>query len=72
MIGQGMDPSAAKAKVGMVVEGMFTAEAAYALAKKAGVEMPITEQIYKVIQGKITARDAVEILMGRDKKHEQE
>ena len=72
MIGQGMDPSAAKAKVVMVVEGMFTAEAAYALAKKAGVEMPITEQIYKVIQGKITARDAVEILMGRDKKHEQE
>ncbi|MGI6257850.1 MAG: NAD(P)H-dependent glycerol-3-phosphate dehydrogenase [Anaerovoracaceae bacterium] len=71
MIGQGMDPSAATAKVGMVVEGMFTAEAAYALAQKAGVEMPITEQIYKVIQGKTTARDAVEILMGRDKKHEQ-
>ena len=58
------------AKVGMVVEGMFTAEAAYELAKIAGVEMPITEAIYKVTKGEITAPQALEALMGRSRKSE--
>lgn len=70
MIGEGMSPSEATAKVGMVVEGMYTTEAAYQLAKKVGVEMPITECIYNVINGKIDAKEAVEVLMGREKKHE--
>ena len=54
----------------MVVEGMFTAEAAHDLSKKAGVEMPITEAIYNVIQGKLDVHDALEILMGRPRKAE--
>lgn len=52
MIGEGLKPEEATKKVGMVVEGMFTTEAAYELAKSHGVEMPITEQIYRVIRGK--------------------
>ena len=71
MIGEGMSPAEATEKVGMVVEGMFTTEAAYELAKREGVEMPITEDIYRAIKGEITAADAVGILMGRSKKHEQ-
>lgn len=71
MIGEGMRPAEATEKVGMVVEGMFTTEAAYQLAQREGVEMPITEAIYQTIQGKMTAADAVGILMGREKKHEQ-
>jgi len=71
MIGEGMSPAEATKKVGMVVEGMFTTEAAYELAKREGVEMPITESIYRAIQGEITAAEAVEMLMGREKKHEQ-
>ncbi|MGN0658056.1 MAG: NAD(P)H-dependent glycerol-3-phosphate dehydrogenase [Emergencia sp.] len=71
MIGEGVKPSEAVEKVGMVVEGMFTAEAAYQLAQKVGVEMPITECIYNCINEKITAREAVELLMGRDKKNEK-
>lgn len=70
MIGEGMSPAEATEKVGMVVEGMFTTEAAYELAKREGVEMPITEAIYRTVQGEITAAEAVEILMGREKKHE--
>jgi len=70
MMGEGMAPEEAVAKVGMVVEGMFTAEAAYELAKIAGVEMPITDVIYKVIKGDLKATDAVEMLMGRDKRPE--
>ncbi|MBR0598851.1 NAD(P)H-dependent glycerol-3-phosphate dehydrogenase [Sinanaerobacter chloroacetimidivorans] len=72
MIGEGMKPSEATKKVGMVVEGMFTTEAAYQLALKVGVEMPITEQIYNVINEKIDAREAVTSLMTRQKKHEKE
>ena len=71
MIGEGMAPAEATEKVGMVVEGMFTTEAAYQLAKRENVEMPITEAIYRAIKGEITAADAVELLMGRTKKHEQ-
>ena len=72
MIGEGMTPQDAVAHVGMVVEGMFTAEAAYELAKKVGVEMPITEAIYGVINGTVNAREAVIALMTRQRKHEKE
>lgn len=70
MIGEGMRPKDAVHEIGMVVEGIFTAEAAYELAKKVGVEMPITECIYNCINEKITAKEAVELLMGRDRKNE--
>ena len=71
MIGEGMSPKETIEKVGMVVEGMFTAEAAYQLAQRVKVEMPITEQIYKAIQGEVDPRDAVNNLMTRERKHEQ-
>lgn len=70
MIGEGITPQQAIENVGMVVEGMYTAEAAYQLAKNVGVEMPITEAIYEVINGRVDAQKAVWSLMGRDRKHE--
>lgn len=70
MMGEGMDPQEAVKKVGMVVEGMFTAEAAYELAKIAEVEMPITDAIYNITTGKLQASDALTALMGREKRHE--
>lgn len=72
LIGQGLSPAEASAKVGMVVEGMFTTEAAYELARAKGIQMPITEHIYEVIQGRMDAREAVKRLMTRKKKHERE
>jgi len=72
LIGQGMVPKEATKKIIMVVEGISTAEAAYELAGKTGVEMPITESIYNVIKEKIEARDAVNSLMTRERKHESE
>lgn len=71
MIGEGMSPSKAVEEVGMVVEGMFTADAAYELAQKVGVEMPITEAIYKCVHEEISAVDAVNSLMGRNRKNEK-
>ena len=72
LIGQGVPPEDAKKQIGMVVEGITTAEAAYALAQQIGIEMPITECIYKVIHGEMDARDAVSLLMERDKKNEMQ
>lgn len=72
LIGQGAAPEEATQKVGMVVEGMYTAEAAYQLAQKAAVEMPITEAIYGIINGTVDARQAVKALMTRQRKHEKE
>ena len=72
MIGEGMEPQEATAKVGMVVEGMFTTESAYDLAVREGVDMPITTALYNVINGKISAREALELLMGREKRHEED
>ena len=71
MIGEGMKPEDAVEKVGMVVEGMFTAEAAYELAQSVGVEMPITEMIYKCIKGEVGPKEAVTMLMTREKKNEK-
>ena len=70
MIGEGVRPSEATEKIGMVVESMFTAVATYELSKKVGADMPITHCIYECINERITPQEAVELLMSRDKKHE--
>lgn len=72
MIGEGMKPSEATKKVGMVVEGMYTTKAAYELSEKHGIEMPITEKIHEVINENIDAKTAVTALMTRQKKNEIE
>jgi glycerol-3-phosphate dehydrogenase (NAD(P)+) len=72
MIGEGMDPAEAVRKVGMVVEGVHTAEAAWRLARREHTEMPITEQIHKVITGRADTKDAAFTLMTRQKRHETE
>jgi len=72
LIGQGIEPSEAVRQIGMVVEGVFTTDAAYVLSKEYGVEMPITEQIYRILKEGADAKDAVLRLMTRGKKHEQE
>jgi len=70
LIGRGMDPEEARKEIGMVVEGMFTAEAAVQLAHNNQVEMPITEAIYKIINGEVEVKDAMLKLMGRPYKAE--
>ena len=70
LIGQGKSVPEAVAEVGMVVEGLSTAEAAAALSEKCQVEMPITRCIYHMIQGSVNAMDAVKLLMGRERNKE--
>ncbi len=50
---------------GMVAEGVLTTNAAVGLAHKAGVEMPITEQMHAILQQGKNVQDAIRDLMGR-------
>ena len=67
LIGQGYTMDEAMAEVKMVVEGVYSAKAALALARKYQVEMPIVEQVNQVLfEGKEPA-EAVTELMLRDR-----
>lgn len=71
LIGQGVTPQEAVDKVG-TVEGYICTKAAYNLARKVGIDMPITEQCYRVLFEGLSAKAAVNNLMGRPKRHEAE
>ena len=49
-----------------VAEGVYTTPAALSLARKMGVEMPITQVTSDILSGDISAQDAVQRLMDRD------
>lgn len=70
LIGEGRSVEDATKEVGMVVEGIKTTKSAYQLAKKHGVSMPITEELYKVLYEESNVRNSVDNLMGRSKKDE--
>ncbi len=50
---------------GMVAEGVLTTNAAVGLARKAGVEMPITQQMHAILQQGKSVQDAIRDLMRR-------
>ena len=58
------------ASLGHVAEGVRSARATLARAKAAGAEMPITEAVDAVLQGRLTPPQAVEQLLARDPKAE--
>ena len=70
LIGQGYTMQQAMDEVKMVVEGVYSAKAAIALAKNYGVDMPIIEEVNKVLFEDKPAKEAVNDLMLRDRKME--
>ena len=56
--------------LGHVAEGVLCAQAVGDLAKRLGVEMPITSMMSEVLSGKLKPHDAIKKLMGRDPKIE--
>lgn len=70
LIGKGKSLDEAQAEIGMVVEGVKSCHAFYELKKKLGVEMPITDVLYRVLFEGKNPVEAVEELMARDKKDE--
>jgi len=67
LLGQGKSLEEAKKEVGQVVEGVNSAQAALALAKKYGVEMPIVEQVNAVLFENKEAKEALKDLLVREK-----
>ncbi len=55
---------------GAVAEGVFTTKAAVGLAQEKGVEMPITEQMYAILEDGKSPEKAIEELMARTAKSE--
>lgn len=72
LIGEGNTVEEAIEKTGMVVEGIKTTKSAYELSKKYKVNMPITEEIYKLLYIGGDVEEAVKRLMMRDKKPEMD
>ena len=70
LIGQGYTMEQAMDEVKMVVEGVYSAKAAASLAEKYHVEMPIVEEVNRVLFEGKTAAEAVRDLMLRDRKVE--
>ena len=70
LLGQGKSLDEALDEVHMVVEGVHTAKAAYALSKKYNVNMPIVEQAYNILFNGKNPKEAVCELMTRDKTFE--
>lgn len=70
LIGQGKSMEEAMEEVKMVVEGVHSAKAAMQLAQKYNVQLPIIEQVNKVLFEGKPASEAVKDLMLRDKKIE--
>lgn len=70
LMGKGYTMEQAMAEVRMVVEGVYSAKAARGLAEKYHVEMPIVEEVNRVLFGGKSPSDAVNDLMLRDKKVE--
>jgi glycerol-3-phosphate dehydrogenase (NAD(P)+) len=72
LLAQGVSPAEVEATVGQVVEGIPTARALHDLAARLGLELPVTEQVYAVLEGRSTAAETVQRLMGREAKREHQ
>ena len=71
-LGQGMSAEQALQTVGAAVEGYYAAASVRALAQKTGVEMPIVEAAYQVMYGSETAAEAVQLLLHRQRRPEED
>lgn len=57
-------------ELGHVAEGVYTAREVDRLARELGVDMPISAAVAAVLDGRLSAEQAVEHLMARDPKEE--
>jgi len=53
-----------------VAEGVYSAKSVHALSRKLGIEMPISEKVYKVLYENAPCLESLYDLMMRDPKPE--
>lgn len=71
-IGRGMAAAAVQEQIGQVVEGVRTARVVHDVAQAVQVEMPISEQVYRVLHEGVDPRAAVHTLLERELKSESD
>ncbi|MDF1613897.1 NAD(P)H-dependent glycerol-3-phosphate dehydrogenase [Desulfurivibrio dismutans] len=71
-LGQGMTLAEILDEMQMVAEGVKTTASAWALAQKLAVDMPILEQVYRVLYQDKACREAVRDLLAREGRDELE
>jgi len=69
-MGQGMKLDAILSDMRTVAEGVKTTKSVYNMSRKLGVEMPIVEQVYRMLYEDLDPKEALKILMNRDLRHE--
>ena len=69
-IGRGLSLEETRKEVGMTIESVDNIEAAYKLAQKYNIEMPIVNAVYDILYNGLEPREAVIKLMTREKKAE--
>ena len=69
-LGQGKSLKDILQEIGQEVEGIKTVHELYAMAQRVQVDMPITEQVYKVVYEELPPKEAVVRLLGREPRAE--
>ncbi len=69
-LGKGRELPEIVGSMRMVAEGVKTTAATVALADRYGVEMPIAQQVHRVLEGRVSPREAIRELMDRTLKDE--
>jgi glycerol-3-phosphate dehydrogenase (NAD(P)+) len=69
-LAQGVPLARVLAELGHVAEGVYSAPVVLQRARALGVEMPITECVVAVLDGRLQAKEAMRLLMGREAKSE--
>lgn len=71
-LGRGKTLEAILAELGQVAEGVITARSAWALAQRESVEMPIAEQVYRMLYEDKPVFEALRDLSGRERRAERD
>jgi glycerol-3-phosphate dehydrogenase (NAD(P)+) len=70
LLASGLPLAQALAQLGHVAEGVYTARTAADRAARLGVEMPITEAVVEVLEGRLQPPEAMQRLMARQSRAE--
>jgi glycerol-3-phosphate dehydrogenase (NAD(P)+) len=70
-LAEGLSIDQAKERIGQEVEGVNTAMEVFKLASRHEVEMPISEQVYRVLYEGLDPKVAVQLLLDRSQKPER-
>lgn len=57
-------------RIGHVTEGVYTANEVHVFAERYGIDMPVTEAVYRILYENIPVQDAIQAMLQREPKSE--